>query len=251
MKKELIGVLICMLLISVAFAPVVNALDVETKEVNDVINEASDQSRTFTDEKLEALEQLMDEINYRLDNAKSWSETKAVLKWTVIELDKFDLLPAGMSIEKAQQLMISMYRPTQLSTLMNNLRSMHRGCNPVVTEDAPVEVSKNIPTIKKSTSENTGSLLDNLYIRCQGSYLILDAISILQGYRTPIIETLITNFNDVDITLERHVTVISKPGNRIIFDLDDNPPYKLNPDQGCVTKYFMSFFLDLSLISFV
>lgn len=214
MKKELIGLLICTLLVTVAVAPGINALAVTENKIDEI----NEQTRTFTDEELKALERLMDEINNKLDNAKTWEETKAVLKWAVIELDKFDLLPDGMSIKEAQRLMISIYQSKEASTSDEGTLIANKVCNPVGSSMpfAPL---------------GNGGLIDNVDIYCRGPYLFQIII------RECVFTVSFLNNNNELINLKLEVNVTT-PDGTLLFHPGDPFYAWLNPGHEGNVQYW-------------
>jgi len=117
MKKELIGFLICTLLLSVAIAPVINALDNEINEVNIV----KEPKFGLTDN--DAWTETIDDIITTFEDAQTQNEKIAILKEIPVVSDKYGLLPEDMTVEEAQELIISAYLETIASGSLQSEQS--------------------------------------------------------------------------------------------------------------------------------
>jgi len=108
MKKEIIGILICTLLISVAVAPVINALDNEINEVNNL----REPTETFGLQDTDPWEQTVNDLLARFEAAQTQESKIAVLEEIPVIMDIYGLLPEDMTIEEAQKLIVTAYLET-------------------------------------------------------------------------------------------------------------------------------------------
>ncbi|HVQ00646.1 MAG TPA: hypothetical protein VMT57_03945 [Candidatus Thermoplasmatota archaeon] len=129
MKKYQV-VAVILLFIGVAIAPSVNSSVVKTSADNDLVEVTSQACGVqgfgntmvkLTKQQYEDLEQYLVEFRARLNQTTSREEAVPIFKEAVVELNKYGLLPKGMSVEKAQKLVIG--RPFSSSKL-NNLREL-------------------------------------------------------------------------------------------------------------------------------
>jgi hypothetical protein len=120
MKKNL-AVGIILLLISVAVAPSINTSIVKASTDDDLaevttqacsITGHRDTTVKLTREQYENLEQYLMEFRARLNQTATREEAIPLFKEVVVKLDKYGLLPKGMSVEKAWKLIIYQY-PSQ------------------------------------------------------------------------------------------------------------------------------------------
>lgn len=64
----------------------------------------------LTNQQVSKLDNYMDSLKSRLENATTDDEVTNILNGAVIELNKYGLLPEHMSVEKAQQLVVNKYK---------------------------------------------------------------------------------------------------------------------------------------------
>ena len=131
MKKEIIGILVCTLLASVAVAPVVNALTVESNEINIVKEPTSSLQDT------DAWEEIISDIITRFEDAETQDEKIAILEEIPVVMDIYGLLPEDMTVEETQELIVSGY----LGTLSSDSFQSDQQSN--IAGDSPLAVSKN------------------------------------------------------------------------------------------------------------
>jgi hypothetical protein len=118
MKKSLaVGVIL--LFIGVAVAPSINLSVVKASNDNDLvevttqacgINGYGNTTVKLTREHYQNLERYLVEFRARLNQTSTREEAVPIFKEAVVELDKYGLLPKGMSVEKAQRLVIGPYQ---------------------------------------------------------------------------------------------------------------------------------------------
>ena len=116
-------VAVVFLFICVAFSPTINSYEIEKEYVKLTteicgVEGAQPQTIKLTRQESEEIDVLFDEIKIKLDNANSYEDTKDVLKWAIIELDKFNLL-GGLSIDEAKKIVIPKFNTHQISPLRN------------------------------------------------------------------------------------------------------------------------------------
>ena len=68
------------------------------------VDKAYNQTVMLTKEQAEELENLINNFEIELKNADDLGETETIFKDTIVSLDELGLLPEGMSVEEAQQL---------------------------------------------------------------------------------------------------------------------------------------------------
>ena len=120
MKKEIIGILICTLLIATAVAPVINALDNEV----DIVKEPM-----FGQTDTDALEEIIDDLIIRFEDAQAQNEKIAILKEIPILMDMCGLLPEDMTVVETQELIVSSYVETMSSSNSQTEQSSVGGDN--------------------------------------------------------------------------------------------------------------------------
>jgi len=116
MKKETIGILICTLLISVAVAPAINALDNEV----DIVKEPTD---TFGLTDTGSWEQTVNDLLARFEAAQTQESKIALLEEIPVIMDIYGLLPEDMTVEETQELIVSAYLETIASSSLQTEQS--------------------------------------------------------------------------------------------------------------------------------
>ena len=129
MKKILVAGVI-LLFIGVAVAPSINLNVVKASNDNDLV-EVTTQANgiqgygnttvKLTREQYQNLEQYLVEFRARLNQTTTREEAVPIFKDAVVELDKYGLLPKGMSIERAQHLVTFGSRIKHTPTLFKKL----------------------------------------------------------------------------------------------------------------------------------
>jgi len=112
--KKILAVSIILLFLGVAVAPSINFTVVKASDDNDLvevttqacgINGFGNTTVKLTREQYQNLEQYLVEFRARLNQTTTREEAVPIFKEAVVELDKYGLLPRGMSVEKAFKLM--------------------------------------------------------------------------------------------------------------------------------------------------
>jgi len=117
MKKSLV-VSVILLFIGVAVAPSINQSIVTASQDDDLVEVTTqacgiqgygDTTVKLTRQQYQDLEQYLVEFRARLNQTTTREEAIPIFKEAVVELDKYGLLPKGMSIEQAQKLVANGY----------------------------------------------------------------------------------------------------------------------------------------------
>jgi len=124
--KKLLAVSIILLFLGVAVAPSINTSIVKASQEDDLVEVTTqacgiqgykDTTVKLTREQYNDLEQYLVEFRARLNQASTREEAVPLFKDAVIELDKYGLLPRGMSIERAQRLVVGEYWSKRMQCL--------------------------------------------------------------------------------------------------------------------------------------
>ena len=114
--KKILAVGIILLLIGVSVATSINQNVVTASQDDDLVEVTTqacgiqgyrDTTVKLTREQANELDQLFVTINSKLDNATSREEYVHIIHEAVIELDRYGLLPQGMTIEQAQHVIMN------------------------------------------------------------------------------------------------------------------------------------------------
>jgi len=128
--KKYLAVVVVFLFLGVAIAPGINSSIVKTSTDNDLVEVTSqacgiqgfgNTTVKLTKQQYKDLEQYLVDFRTRLNQATTREEAVPLFKVAVVELNKYGLLPKGMSIEKAQKLVIG---PQLSFSKLNNLREL-------------------------------------------------------------------------------------------------------------------------------
>jgi hypothetical protein len=132
MKRKCLAVGIILLFIGVAVAPSINFTVVKASNDTDLVEVTTqacgikgfgDTTVKLTREQYQNLEQYLVEFRARLNQTTTREEVVPLFKDTVVELNKYGLLPKGMSVEVAQRLITNKYQNKRET---NNLGLMNR-----------------------------------------------------------------------------------------------------------------------------
>jgi hypothetical protein len=136
MKKPL-AVSIIFLFIGVAVAPSINSSVVKTSDdLVEVTSQAcgiqgfGNTTVKLTKQQYQNLEQYLVDFSARLNQTTTKEEAVPIFKDAVVELNKYGLLPKGMSIKQAQQLVTIGYRMsnvlnfTKKLSILNSINSL-------------------------------------------------------------------------------------------------------------------------------
>jgi hypothetical protein len=118
------------LFIGIAVAPTINFIAVKASTDNDLVEVTSqacgiqgygNTTVRLTREQYNDLEQYLVEFRARLNQTTTREEAVPIFKDAVVELNKYGLLPKGMSVERAQRLVIGLYQNTNLIKYLDKL----------------------------------------------------------------------------------------------------------------------------------
>ena len=113
--KKILVVGIILLFIGVAIAPSINFTVVKASNDNDLVEVTpqacgikgyADTTVKLTREQYQNLEQYLIDFRAQLNQTTTREEAVPIFKEAVMELDKYGLLPKGMSVEQAQKLVL-------------------------------------------------------------------------------------------------------------------------------------------------
>lgn len=119
MKSKSLAIGIILLFIGISVAPSINQSIVTASQENDLVEVTThvcgnqvygDTSVMLTRQQYQDLEQYLVDFRARLNQTITRGEAVSIFKEAVVELDKYGLLPRGMSVENAQRLILKRYR---------------------------------------------------------------------------------------------------------------------------------------------
>ena len=119
MKRNWLAVGIILLFVGVTIAPTINFNTVKASTEDDFVEVTTqaygiqgygDTTVKLAREQYNDLEQYLVDFRARLNQTSTWEEAVPIFKEAVVELDKYGLLPRGMSIEQAHRLVIERYQ---------------------------------------------------------------------------------------------------------------------------------------------
>ena len=128
--KKGLAVGIIFLFIGVAAAPSINSTVVKASDDNDLMEVTSqacgvqgfgNTSVKLTTQQYNDLEQYLVDFRARLNQTTTREEAVPIFKDAVLELNKYGLLPKGMSVAQAQRLVTIGYRIQRVPTIMKKL----------------------------------------------------------------------------------------------------------------------------------
>jgi len=129
MKKILIMIGIILLFVGVTIAPTINFNTVKASTDDDLvevttqacgINGYGNTTVKLTRQQYQNLEQYLVEFRARLNQTSTRDDAVPIFKDAVVELDKYGLLPKGMSVERAQKLVTTYQVHPNVEKLMNS-----------------------------------------------------------------------------------------------------------------------------------
>jgi len=133
MKKGLV-VSVILLFIGVAIAPTINFSVVKASNDNDLVEVTTqacgikgfgNTTVKLTREQYNDLEQYLVDFRARLNQTTTREEAIPIFKEAVVELNKYGLLPKGMSVERAQNLVTRTYLNNKIIKFQEKLLQNH------------------------------------------------------------------------------------------------------------------------------
>jgi hypothetical protein len=129
--KKLVAIGIIFLFIGVAVAPSINSTVVKASNDNDLVEVTSqacgiqgfgNTTVKLTKEQYQNLEQYLVGFRASLNQTTTIEEEIPLFKESVVELNKFGLLPKGMSVERAQRLVLGIYAHPHYRRLLEKIQ---------------------------------------------------------------------------------------------------------------------------------
>ena len=133
--KKILVVSIILLFIGIAVAPSINQSVVTASQEDDLvevttqacgIQEYGNTTVKLTREQYQDLEQYLVEFRARLNQTTTREEAIPIFKDAVVELDRYGLLPKGMSVERAQKLVMGEYKVFQNRDILNKCYNINK-----------------------------------------------------------------------------------------------------------------------------
>jgi hypothetical protein len=130
MIRKWLAVGIILLFVGVTIAPTINFQVVKASTDDDLIEVTTqacgiqgyrDTTMKLTREQYQNLEVYLVEFRARLNQTTTRDEVVPIFKEAVVELDKYGLLPKGMSVERAQKLVTSMFFNIKNRTIIDKI----------------------------------------------------------------------------------------------------------------------------------
>jgi hypothetical protein len=132
--RKSLAVGIILLFVGVAVAPSINLSVVRASNDNDLVEVTTqacgikgyrDTTVKLTREQYQNLEQYLIDFRAKLNQTTTREEAVPIFKEAVVELDKYGLLPKGMSVERAQRLVSEQHQNNIIMKLKDSLVNNH------------------------------------------------------------------------------------------------------------------------------
>ncbi|MFA5101520.1 MAG: hypothetical protein WC525_00045 [Candidatus Thermoplasmatota archaeon] len=129
MKRKCLAIGIILLFVGVTIAPAINFNTAKASTDDDLVEVTTqpcgikgygDTTVKLTREQYQNLEQYLVEFRARLNQTSTREEAVPLFKDAVVELDKYGLLPRGMSVERAQRLVVGNGKSTNIVNKIHN-----------------------------------------------------------------------------------------------------------------------------------
>ncbi|HWR62973.1 MAG TPA: hypothetical protein VN365_01055 [Candidatus Thermoplasmatota archaeon] len=123
MKRNLLAIGIILLFVGVTIAPTINFNTVKASTDDDLVEVTTqacgiqgygDTTVKLTREQYQDLEQYLVDFRERLNQTTTREEAVSIFKDAVVELDKYGLLPKGMSVKRVQNIVIRNFQNERL-----------------------------------------------------------------------------------------------------------------------------------------
>jgi hypothetical protein len=133
MKRKCLAVGIILLFLGVSVAPSINQSVVKASQNDNLIEVTTqpcgikgygDTTVKLTREQYQNLEQYLVDFRARLNETSTREEAVPIFKDAVVELDRYGLLPKGMSVKKAQQIVIGLYQDDNDGQPLKKIRNI-------------------------------------------------------------------------------------------------------------------------------
>jgi len=130
MKRKCLAVGIILLFIGVAIAPSINFNVVKASNDNDLVEVTTEacgikgfgnQTVKLTRQQYQHLEQYLVDFRARLNKTTTREEAVPIFKDAVVELNKYGLLPKGMSVEQSQRLITNTYQNKRETNILGRM----------------------------------------------------------------------------------------------------------------------------------
>jgi len=133
--RKCLAIGIILLFIGVAFAPSINFNVVKASNDNDLVEVTTqacgikgygNTTVKLTRQQYQNLEQYLIDFRARLNQTITREEAVSIFKEAVTELNKYGLLPKGLSVQQAEKLVISGYLNEKVINLVQNISQRNR-----------------------------------------------------------------------------------------------------------------------------
>jgi hypothetical protein len=128
--NKLVAIIIIFFFIGVAVAPSINSSVVKTSDdLVEVTSQAcgiqgfGNTTVKLTKQQYQDLEQYLVDFRAKLNQTTSREEAVPIFKDAVVELNKYGLLPKGMNVEKAQNLVLGMYQNPRFLRFLDKMQN--------------------------------------------------------------------------------------------------------------------------------
>jgi hypothetical protein len=204
--KKSLAVAVILLFIGVAVAPSINVTVVKASTDNDLVEVTSEacgmkgfgnQTVKLTKQQYQNLEQYLVEFRARLNQTSTREEAVPIFKEAVVELNKYGLLPKGMSVQEAEHIIFK--DETQYKNLNKFLRPFNKS-----------NVSNLLCLI-------SGNITNSIFV--SGSVLRLEYLTILIGIQGAIFILKHSDFFYYHDLLFIITAAIAIFGSEILFPL--------------------------------
>jgi hypothetical protein len=135
MIRKWLAIGIILLFVGIAVAPTINFNTVKASTDDDLLEVTTqacgikgygDTTVKLTREQYQNLEEYLVEFRARLNQTSTRGEAVPIFKDAVVELDKYGLLPKGMSVERAQMLIIGRYQNIRMMKFVGKINSKNQ-----------------------------------------------------------------------------------------------------------------------------
>jgi hypothetical protein len=140
MIRKWLAIGIILLFVGVTISPTINFNTVKASNDDDLVEVTTqacgiqgygNTTVKLTREQYQDLEEYLVEFRARLNQTSTREEAVPIFKDAVVELDKYGLLPRGMSVERAQRLVTRFYQDNKINTFQKKLLT-----NPLLSSDS-------------------------------------------------------------------------------------------------------------------